>query len=111
GEHCFTLDDVLTDRRFPDAVTGPLTRTFYWNGHRKHTFEVPYRSFLPLGVDNLLLAGASMSFSYETIFMAMRNFTWCTQTGEIAGFAAASALEKKVTPKALEWTAPYVFAD
>lgn len=111
GEYCFTLDDVLANRTFPDAVTPPMTRTFFWNGHRKHTFEVPYRSFLPKGVDNLLLAGASMSFSYETIFMAMRNFTWCTQTGEIAGFAAARALERNVAPKAVEWTQPYRFRD
>jgi len=111
GEYCFTLDDVLANRTFPDAVTPPLTRTFTWNGRRQHTFEVPYRSFLPKGIDNLLLTGASMSFSYETIFMAMRNFTWCTQTGEIAGFAAALALEKNDTPKTLEWKQPYRFSD
>jgi len=111
GEHCFSLDDVLADRRFPDAAITPITRSFFWNGHRKHTFEVPYRSFLPKGVDNLLLAGASMSFTYETIFMAMRNFHWCVQTGEIAGFAAARAIDRNVTPKGLAWTEPYRFAE
>jgi len=111
GEHCFSLDDVLADRRFPDAAIAPITRSFFWNGHRKHTFEVPYRSFLPKGVDNLLLAGASMSFTYETIFMAMRNFHWCVQTGEIAGFAAGRAIDRNVTPKGLAWTEPYRFAE
>jgi hypothetical protein len=111
GEHCFTLDDVLANRTFPDAVTEPLTRNFFWNGFRKHTFEVPYRSFLPKGVDNLLLTGASMSFAYETIFMAMRNFTWCTQTGEIAGYAAAKALAQNVTPKAFRFDERYIFPD
>jgi len=73
----------------------------------KHTFEVSYRSFLPKGVDNLLLTGASLSFTYETIFMVMRNFPWCTQTGEIAGFAAAQCINKKISPKELEWRTPY----
>ena len=110
GEYQFNLPDVRAGRRFRDAVTKPLTKTFFWDGHRKYTYEVPYRCFLPKGVDNLLLTGASLSFSYETIFMVMRNFPWCTQTGEIAGFAAARALQQKITPKALEWTQPYEFA-
>jgi hypothetical protein len=107
GEHVFSLDDVLSDRRFPDPVTRPMTKTFFWDEYRKHTFEVPYRSFLPKGIGNMLLTGASLSFTYETIFMVMRNFPWCTQTGEIAGFAAARCIEKGVTPKELEWTEPY----
>ena len=107
GEHVFSLEDAVSGRRFADAVTRPMTKTFYWDGYRQHRFEVPYRSFLPKGIDNLLLTGASLSFTYETIFMVMRNFPWCTQTGEIAGFAAARAIEKNVAPKALDWSAPY----
>ena len=84
-----------------------MTKTFFWDGYRKHTFEVPYRSFLPKTIDNLLLTGASLSFTYETIFMVMRNFAWCTQTGEIAGYAAARSVQKGISPKALEWTEPY----
>lgn len=107
GEHVFSLDDVRSGERFPDPVTKPMTKTFYWDEYRKHTFEVPYRSFLPKGISNILLTGASLSFTYETIFMVMRNFPWCTQTGEIVGFAAARCIEKKVTPKELAWTEPY----
>jgi hypothetical protein len=107
GEHVFTLEDAESGRHFRDAVTRPMTKTFYWGGFRKHSFEVPYRSFLPKTIDNLLLTGASLSFTYETIFMVMRNFPWCTQTGEIAGFAAGRCIEKKIKPKELEWTEPY----
>jgi hypothetical protein len=107
GEYVFSLQDAASGRKFPDAVTKPMTKTFYWDGYRRHTFEVPYRCFLPKKIGNLLLVGASMSFTYETIFMVMRNFPWCTQTGEIAGHAAARALEKGVSPKQLEWTTPY----
>jgi hypothetical protein len=37
----------------------------------------------------------------------MRNFHWCTQTGEIAGFAAAQCINKKISRKELEWRTPY----
>ena len=107
GEHVFSLDDVLAGRRYRDAVTRPLTKPFFWDGHRKHEFEVPFRCFLPKKISNLLLTGASLSFTYETIFMVMRNFPWCTQTGEIAGFAAARCIEKSISPKELAWTEPY----
>lgn len=107
GEHVFTIDDAREGRVFRDAVTAPMTKTFYWDGYRKYTFQVPYRSFLPKKVANLLLTGASMSFAYETIFMVMRNFPWCTQTGEIAGYAAARAVQKGIGPKEYEWKEPY----
>ncbi len=104
GEYVFSMDDVLTGRRFPDAVTKPMTKSFYWDCYKNHTFEVPYRCFLPKKIKNLLLTGASMSFTYETIFMVMRGFPWCIQTGEIAGFAAARSAEKGISPKELTWT-------
>ncbi len=107
GEHVFSLDDAQHSRVFRDAVTAPMTKTFFWDGYRKHTFQVPWRSFLPKGIDNLILTGASMAFTYETIFMVMRNFPWCTQTGEIAGFGAARAIAKSVSPKAVDWKQPY----
>ncbi|MDB5570009.1 MAG: hypothetical protein JWN93_1192 [Hyphomicrobiales bacterium] len=107
GEHVFTLEGVLAGHTYRDAVTKPMTKPFFWDAYRKHSFEVPFRCFLPKKVRNLLLTGASLSFTYETIFMVMRNFPWCTQTGEIAGFAAARCIEKKISPKELEWTQPY----
>jgi hypothetical protein len=106
GEHVFCLDDAASGRRFRDAVTRPMTRLFHWGGFQRHTFEVSYRCFLPKGIDNLLLTGASLSFAYETIFMVMRNFPWCTQTGEIAGFVAARCLQKRIKPKEFEFDTP-----
>ena len=109
GEYVFSIDDARSGRRFADAVTRPMTKTFFWDSYASYTFEIPYRCFLPREVDNLLLTGASMSFTYETIFMVMRNFPWCTQTGEIAGYAAGLSLQRGVAPKALQWTGPYSF--
>jgi hypothetical protein len=107
GEYRFTIEDARAERRFPDAISRPMKKTFFWDGYKPYTFDIPYRCFLPKNVDNLLLTGASLSFAYETIFMVMRNFPWCTQTGEVAGYAAGLALERGVMPKALHWMEPY----
>lgn len=107
GEHVFCLEDVRGGRRFRDAVTKPMNKVFFWDGYKSYDFEVPFRSFLPKGINNLILTGASLSFTYDSLFMVMRNFPWCTQTGEIAGFAAARCIEKRIGPKELEWTEPY----
>jgi hypothetical protein len=107
GEYVFSIEDGRHGRTFRDAVTKPMTKAFYWDRHAKYTFQVPFRCFLPKKVNNMLLTGASLSFTYDTIFMVMRNFPWCTQTGEIAGFAAAQCIGKNISPKELEWTTPY----
>ncbi|MGE0628482.1 MAG: FAD-dependent oxidoreductase [Hyphomicrobiaceae bacterium] len=107
GEHVFCLEDARQGRTFRDAVTRPLTKMFHWDAMAKYTFEVPWRCFLPRTIDNLILIGASMSFTYDSIFMVMRNFPWCTQTGEIAGFAAAQCIERKIKPKEFEFKTPY----
>jgi hypothetical protein len=107
GEYMVNIEDVRAQCRFRDAVTKPMTKTFFWEGFTKHTFEVPFRSFLPRKIDNMILTGASLSFEYRALFMVMRNFPWCTRTGEIAGYAAARCIEKKIKPKELEWTTPY----
>lgn len=106
GEYVFSIDDAREERRFPDAVTRPMTKTFFWDAFKRYSFEVPYRCFLPRGVNNMLLTGASLSFTFETIFMVMRNFPWCTQTGEIAGHAAALCKQQGIAPKQLRWTEP-----
>lgn len=74
------INDVRSGRTFRDAVTKPMTKTFFWEGFVKHTFEVPFRFFSPKKINNMVLTGASLSFDYKTLFMVMRNFPWCTQT-------------------------------
>jgi hypothetical protein len=61
----------------------PQSPTFY---------QVPYRSLLPLGTRNLLVAGRCLDAD-EGAFGAVRVMVNCNQTGEAAGAAAALALE------------------
>ncbi len=106
GEYVFSMDDALTSRTFPDSVISPMTKVFHWDCYKRHAFQVPYRCFLPRKVNNLLLTGASLSFTYDTLFMVMRNFPWCMQTGEIAGFAAAQSVAQGIPPKQYKWSIP-----
>jgi hypothetical protein len=106
GEYVFSMDDALSKRTFPDAAVEPMTKVFHWDCYKPHTFQVPYRCFLPKKINNLLLTGASMSFTYDTLFMVMRNFPWCMQTGEIAGFTAAQSVAQGIPPKQYKWTTP-----
>lgn len=47
GEYVFSIDDARNNRRFPDAVTRPMKKTFFWDAYTNYSFEVPYRCFLP----------------------------------------------------------------
>ncbi len=108
GEYVLTHEDFINNRKFPDAVitkrgidrldfaTPSAQRTV-------HEFDVPYRCFLPKKINNLLLTGASMSFSQEILFYHMRGFQWSLQSGEIAAIAAVKCLEQRIAPKDYKW--------
>jgi hypothetical protein len=55
-------------------------------------FHVPYRSLIPKGVDNLLVAGRATGGDRDS-HAATRNMMCCTVTGQGAGVAAAMSLK------------------
>ena len=64
-------------------------------------FEIPYRSLLVKGFDNLLVVGKCMSATHEATG-AIRVIPPCILTGEAAGTAAALAAREGITPRQLE---------
>jgi hypothetical protein len=54
-------------------------------------FHVPYRSLVPKGVDNLIVAGRSIGGD-KVSHAAVRNMMCCTVSGQGAGVAAAISL-------------------
>jgi hypothetical protein len=60
-------------------------------------FHVPYRSLVPKGVDNLLVAGRSIGGD-KLSHAAVRNMMCCTVSGQGAGVAAAVSLKGNRTP-------------
>ena len=109
GQYRLTDKDILSGRRFDDAVclvtfgvdvhrlkkddTDECLR-----GYRTKPYNIPYRSLVPLGCNNLLLAGRCISgdFYPHSSYRVMGNMA---ATGEAAGFAAAECVRLNVAPK------------
>ena len=77
GEYVLTRDDVLRGRWFPDRVG------------RGRDYYYPYRVMLPLGVENLLVAGRCFSATAEAQRMS-REIPPMMVLGQAAGIAAAA---------------------
>ena len=112
GDYTLTEEDYLTEARFPDAVArnsypidihstkakGGLVMKHLPPGHYH---EIPYRCLLPVGVENLLVAGRCLSATFAAQ-AAVRIQQNCRALGEAAGLAAALALEQGVTPRQID---------
>ena len=81
GEYVLARDDA--DRDFADAIAVTGNWTKYAT-----TYSIPYRSLLPRGLDNLLVAGRCISVDHR-VHHATKEIPPCMATGEAAGIAAA----------------------
>lgn len=86
GRYVLARDDL--DRSFEDtvAVTG------HWTKY-DCVYRIPYRSLLPRGARNLLVAGRCISVDHR-VHHATKEIPACFATGEAAGVAAAMAAER-----------------
>jgi hypothetical protein len=64
-------------------------------------YEVPYRSILPHGCENLLVCCRALSATHEGS-AAVRVMATMTATGEAAGIAASRAVEERKSPHEIE---------
>jgi hypothetical protein len=105
GHYVMTQEDVLSCRRFDDAIAvasypidihrpGDDGCTLIWCGD---CYDIPYRSLLPTKVDNLLVAGRCISTTHEAMG-AIRVMATCMAMGEAAGRAAKMAVREGVSP-------------
>jgi hypothetical protein len=97
GEYTLTDDDIRAGRTFSDVVTIANARDFEFPPHGAWA-EVPYRTLLPRGIDNLLVAGRCISTEHEAQ-NTIRRIPQCIATGQAAGVAAALAVRLGVTPR------------
>jgi hypothetical protein len=122
GDYRLTIGDVLAGRRFDDAVA--CIPQFYdmlspdanmnegspqdggYNGYICSfprdgvNFEIPYRCLLPLGVDNLLVAGRCISADHVAE-SGVRAILACMYTGQAAGTAAGLARKGGLSPRTI----------
>ncbi len=104
GEYRLTEDDVLQCRKFDDGICCcSYDIDIHHSGEGgickklppEEYYTIPYRSLVPIGTENLLVAGRSISSSHvaQSSFRIM-PVTACM--GEAAGIAAAISIEKDV---------------
>jgi hypothetical protein len=112
GEYTITTDDVLSGKKFDDAI---CRNCYPLDIHRDKqedklklkklppgTFhEVPYRALVPLGVENLLVAGRCLSASFEAQ-SSIRIQSNCRAMGEAAAVASALSLRQGVAPRQID---------
>jgi hypothetical protein len=67
------------------------------------SYGIPYRSLLPRGLDNALVAGRCISTD-RFLQGSVRVMPGCYITGQAAGMAAALSVEKAQPPRALDVT-------
>ncbi|TMR97411.1 FAD-dependent oxidoreductase [Nonomuraea basaltis] len=104
GDYRLTADDVLSAQRFDDAIaqcgapiedhsggTDTLWRYIPDNG----VYDIPLRCLLPVGLNNVIVAGRCLSATHEAHASA-RSIAQCMAMGQAAGtLAALSSASRK----------------
>jgi hypothetical protein len=103
GRYALTGEDVMAGRKFSDGIARcnyPIdihsptgAGTDIRSVPAGDYYEIPYRCLLPLGLDNLLVAGRSASATHEGQ-SSLRTMPTCFAMGQAAGVAAALAAER-----------------
>jgi hypothetical protein len=103
GRYQLTRDDVLSGRKFEDAVARASWPIELWEEGRLgamyeyledgQTYDIPLRSLHARDVDNLFVAGRCMSATHEALGSA-RVIGTCLAAGEAVGRAAARMADR-----------------
>lgn len=108
GDYLLTREDVLSGNQFEDSVArgaypidihdpkGGQTQFQFIEG--RGSYSIPYRSLLPKGISNLLVAGRSLSATSNGMGSA-RIMGAVSSQGQAVGTAAAMAAKANVTPR------------
>lgn len=100
GRYQLTEDDVLSARRFDDAIAScgaPIedhsggTDTLWLYIPDSGSYDIPYRALLPVGLTNVVVAGRCLSATHGAHASA-RSIGQCMAMGQAAGTAVALAL-------------------
>jgi hypothetical protein len=121
GEYVLSVDDFVARRSFDDEIgrhnysidihrSSPSREDYealveeFTQGYRLgegESYGIPYRSLVPKGVDNLLVAGRCISTD-RMVQGSIRVMPGCLITGQAAGTAAALSKDQDVSPRELD---------
>lgn len=99
GEYWITREDVISARKFPDAIArcGAPIEEHGAGGDTKweylpdgETVDIPFRALLPREIEGVVAAGRCLSASHEA-HASIRSIGQCLAMGQAAGLAAALA--------------------
>ncbi len=120
GDYRLSLGDQIRSAEFPDVIAystshydnhatdyeneslNALLWTWALDGHWEAIgSEIPYRTMLPLGVENLILACRALSLDFDASqqFRMQRDMQ---RIGEAAGIAASVAVQDNVPPRYID---------
>ena len=110
GDYQLTADDVLSARKFDDAIArgaypvdihNPAgTGTILKRLPSGEAYDIPLRSLMPRGVERLVVAGRCISGTHEA-HSSYRVMPIVMATGQAAGVCAALAAKKGAAPRAV----------
>jgi ribulose 1,5-bisphosphate synthetase/thiazole synthase len=112
GEYVVTAEELAAGKRFEDVVVHKAE--FIVDIHNPagagqaeasiqyvHPYDLPYRCFVPLQVENLLTAGRCISGTHRA-HASYRVMSICMAMGEAVGTAAALCARLGCTPRTLD---------
>ncbi len=111
GEHILNVEELKALARFDDAIavanydidihnpSGAGTSHYFFG--KGEWYEIPYRSLIPKGKDNLLIAGRCISSTHEAQ-ASYRIMPFCAELGQAAGAAMAVAKKQGVNPRDID---------
>jgi len=112
GEVTLTEKDLQNHRVWEDPVcygsffidihnpSGPGMSEEHYYPEKGFRYQIPYRVMVPLGVENLLVAGRCISTTHVALG-STRVMLTCMALGEAAGAASVLALHEETTVRAL----------
>lgn len=110
GDYRLTAADVYAAQTFPDAIgqCGAPVEDHHGGSDTKWVYipesgvyDIPYRTLLPVGFDNVIVAGRCFSATHEA-HASCRSMAQCMAMGQAAGTAAALAAQTDSSPRDLE---------
>lgn len=109
GEYRLTREDVLSAKQFDDQIGlcgSPIEE--HHSGHdttwrylpEGRCVGIPFRTLIPLGLDNVLVTGRCFSATHDA-HASVRSMAQCMAMGQAAGTAAALCVADKKFPREL----------
>jgi glycine/D-amino acid oxidase-like deaminating enzyme len=107
GDYRLTREDVLEARQFDDQIglCGAPIEDHHGGADTAWAYlpegqcvGMPYRTLLPTGANNLLVAGRCFSSTHDA-HASVRSMAQCMSMGQAVGIAAAMAVKHRISPR------------